>query len=44
MFIRHLAKLKKLKWSSKPKELTLEDFQYQFNKFCKKSIRKRRDG
>jgi len=34
---RHLAKLKKLKWSSKPKELTLEDFQYQFNKFCKKS-------
>jgi len=37
---RFLAKLKKLKWSSKPKELTLKDFQYQFNEFCKKSIGK----
>ncbi len=34
---RLLAKLKNLQWSSHPKSLTLQDFQYQFNEFCKKS-------
>ena len=35
---RLLTKLKKLQWSSEDKVLTLQDFQYQFNEFCKKSI------
>jgi len=38
---RHLAKLKKLAWSSKLKKLTLEHFQYQLNEFCKKSTIKK---
>ena len=32
-----LAKLKKLKWSSNTINLTLKDYQYQYNEFCKKS-------
>jgi ABC-type lipoprotein export system ATPase subunit len=32
-----IAKLKKIKWLSETQELTLKDFQYQFNEFCKKS-------
>ena len=31
------AKLKNLKWSDAQVHLTLEDYQYQFNEFCKKS-------
>ncbi|WP_321470912.1 hypothetical protein [Halarcobacter sp.] len=34
---RLFVKLKKLQWSSEPKKLTLKDFQYQFNWFCKNS-------
>lgn len=36
---RHLAKLKKLKWSSNTIKLTLKDYQYQYNEFCKKSTK-----
>lgn len=34
---RLLAKLKKLKWTTSSEPLKLHDFQYQLNKFCKKS-------
>ena len=34
---RLLSKLKKLTWSNKVIKLTLKDFQYQYNEFCKKS-------
>ncbi len=35
-----LAELKKLRWSSMLKKLTLQDFQYQYSEFCKETSNK----